>query len=238
MSAPTELAWAGWPFTLALAAVVARTRIERAQRTEALNRALHEVRRPLQALALGAAPHLGSNGDAPPPLELAVCALADLDRVVNGQPALAGKRLLRLRPVVEGCVGRWAPAAELDGGRLELDWRAGAAAVVADPKRIAQAVDNLVLNAIEHGAPPVRLGVGLCDRGVRISVCDRGTPPRRASSRSRDPRSGHGLQIVATVAAEHGGSFSIASAAGTTRAVLELPLASLPLPALADARTA
>lgn len=237
MSELAELAWAGWPFTLALAAVMVARTHGQARRTEALNRALHELRRPLQALALGAGPY-PADGNGPPPLELAICALADLDRVVNGQPALPRKRLLRLRPVIEGCIERWALAAELSGGRLDLDWRAGAAAVVADPKRIAQALDNLVLNAIEHGAPPVKVSVVICERGARISVSDHGTLRTGSSRRTRAGRSGHGLRVAAAVAAEHGGRFAIQRAGGTTQAVLELPLASLPLPALAGSRAA
>jgi len=234
-----DLAWAGWPLALGLAASLAAARIGQRRRTETLNRALHELRRPLQALALGAGPGRGANGNGPPPLELAICALGDLDRVINGEPALPARRLLRLRPVVEACVERWVGVAELAGCRLDLEWRAGAAAVVADPHRVAQALDNLVLNAIEHGSPPIEVGVVTCDRGVRIAVEDRGRSTGAVRPRHRlAGHRGRGLQIVASVAAEHGGSFAIRRGPSGTAAVLELPLASLPLPALATASAA
>jgi signal transduction histidine kinase len=241
VSAAPDLAWTGWPVALSLAAVLVGARIGEARRTEALGRALHELRRPLQALALGGGPVAGgANGHGPPPIELAICALADLDRLVNGEPAVPCRRLLSLRPVIEGCTDRWAPVAELTGCDLVLDWRAGAAAVVADPHRIAQALDNLLLNAIEHGSPPILLSVVVRDRGVRIAVEDGGTPTRSAGwrVRRRRARRRRGLRVVAGVAAEHGGRFAIRRGTDGTVAVLELPLASLPVPALAGAGAA
>jgi signal transduction histidine kinase len=245
VSVTSDLAWTGWPVALSLAAVLAGARAGEARRTEALGRALHELRRPLQALALGACPRSDGHGNGhrganpPPPLELAICALDDLDRAVNGEPALPRRRLLSLRPVVEGCADRWGPVAGLSGCDLVLDWRAGAAAVVADPRRISQAIDNLLMNAIEHGSPPIGLSVVVRDRGVRIAVQDGGSPNSRAARRRRrGARRRRGLRVVAGVAAEHGGRFAIHRGHRGTVAVLELPLASLPVPALAGAGAA
>ena len=240
MSGVAGLAAVGWAIALGLAMLLFAARLSAGRRSEAISRALHELRRPLQALALGAAPGLAANGDRPSPLELAMCALSDLDRVVSGEPVAAVRRLLRLRPVVEACLERWGRTAGLGEAALGLDWRAGAAAVVADPHRIAQALDNLVVNAIEHGSPPVRIRATICDRGVRIVVEDAGDGGEIAS-RARDrprTRAGRGLEIVAGVAAEHGGRFAIRHTDGGTTAMLELPLASLPLPALATPRAA
>lgn len=243
MSGVIGLTWLGWPLAVVFVAVLAGNRAGHARRTESLNGALHELRRPLQALALGAQP--GANGNRHAPLELAICALADLERIVNGEPALSCKRLLRLRPVIEGCVERWGPMAEPAGRGVGLDWRAGAAAIVADPHRLAQALDNLLLNAIEHGSPPIEVSVVICDRGARITVTDCGTATTEVRHRrSRSPRRGHraregrGLRVVAAIAAEHGGRFAIHRGRDGTRAVLELPLASLPLPALGGSRAA
>ena len=227
------LVWAGWPLALLLGALLLGLRARDVRRRCAIEAALHELRRPLQALALGAGAGASSNGNGsgPPPLELAICALADLDWAVNGvERPPETRRLLRLRPLVQGCVERWMPAAELSGCELDLEWRAGSAAVVADPRRLAQALDNLVANALEHGSPPVIVRAVVFERGVRVAVSDSG---RAASDvpRGRHGRRHNGLRIVAAVAADCGGRFAIHRGPDGTVAVLELPLASLPLPA-------
>lgn len=237
MSAVAGLAALGWAAALAAAGLLLAARARAGRRSAAIGRALHELRRPLQELALGAGAARGRNGDRPAPLELAICALGDLDRVLDGKPPAGQRRLVRLRPLVEACADRWAAASGLDAGSLSLEWRAGAAAIVADPRRIAQALDNLVVNAIEHGSPPVRIAASVCDRGVRVAVEDSGESSRPAPRRLDGPiaRTPRGLTIVAGIAAEHGGRFALRNGGCGTMAVLELPLASLPLSALAGA---
>jgi signal transduction histidine kinase len=222
---------AGWPLALTVAAFLVRERVRGGRRRGALNRALHELRRPLQALALGvddASRDGGSaNGDGPGKLELALAALDDLDHELNG-----GEPPLRMRPVVcrtwvEGALGRWRVAAGRSGSPVELRWRAGSATVLADPRRLAQALDNLIVNAIEHGGPPIRVVGSVSAASVRIEVVDGGWgvvgPPRRARGRR-----GHGLEVVARVAAQHGGRFMVSRGRRRTVAALELPLAERP----------
>jgi signal transduction histidine kinase len=222
---------AGWPLALTVAAFLVRERVRGGRRRGALNRALHELRRPLQALALGAedASRDGgsANGDGPGKLELALAALDDLDHELNG-----GEPPLRMRPVVcrtwvEGALGRWRVAAGRSGSPVELRWRAGSATVLADPRRLAQALDNLIVNAIEHGGPPIRVVGSVSGVSVRIEVVDRGCggvgPTRRARGRR-----GHGLEVVARVAAQHGGRFMVSRGRRSTVAALELPLAERP----------
>jgi signal transduction histidine kinase len=220
-------------------AMLVGVRVRDARRTEELNRSLHELRRPLQALALAAhGSRPGTDGSdtgvAPAPLDLAICALTDLDRTVNGGPRLRRRRLLRPRPVVEAAIQRWAAVADPAGEAIGFEWRAGTAAVVADPGRLAQALDNLLANAFEHGIPPVRVGAAVRDRRMRITVEDRG--PRVPRSTRRDGRRRRGLELVAEIAREHGGTFELDAGSETTTAILEIPLASLPLPAPAPSR--
>ena len=235
------MARTGLQVAMLAGAMLVGARVREARRTEELNRGLHELRRPLQTLAL-ATSGSGSNGDgsdhalAPAPLDLAICALSDLDRAVNGGPRLSSRRLLRPRPVVEAALRRWAAVAEPAGEALGFEWRAGTAAIVADPDRIAQALDNLLANAIEHGTPPVRVGAGVRDRHVRITVEDRGARTPRSSRRSGRARRCRGLELVSEIAREHGGRFGLDRGTRTTTAVLELPLASLPIPGPAPAR--
>ena len=54
-----ELGAACWPLGLTLAAVVVGDRIREARRRAGLNRALHELRRPLQSLVLSSGPAPG-----------------------------------------------------------------------------------------------------------------------------------------------------------------------------------
>jgi signal transduction histidine kinase len=217
------------------------------RRRYAIEVALHELRRPLQALALGAgtgAPTNGngySNDNGPPPLDLAICALTDLDRVVNGverQPQT--RRLLRLRPLVEACLARWMPAAELSGCELGFEWRAGSAAIVADPRRLAQALDNLVANALRHSpaGETVTLRATAAGGRVALEVVDRGPgiPPeerervferfyRADRARSSDHGgSGLGLAIARWIVELHGGSIRADREAPLgCRMVVELP---------------
>ena len=70
---------AGWPLALSMAATVAAQSLRNGRRRSALNEALHELRRPLQAVALAARPGVsGAGGDDP--IGLAAVALERLDR--------------------------------------------------------------------------------------------------------------------------------------------------------------
>jgi signal transduction histidine kinase len=263
VSAFEHAAVAGWPLALVVAGILVRERVREGRRRGALNRALHELRRPLQALAL--APHTAtrnghsSENGAPGRLELALAALDDLDREINGNEQPIRLRPVACRPWVEGSLGRWRLAAGRSGSQVELRWRAGRATVLADPRRLAQALDNLIVNAIEHGRPPIRVEASAGTAHVRIVVRDGGcadpdpdadgepetgsvatlpalawlrAPGRRRPSRGRR---GHGLDVVARIAAEHGGRFMVRRGPRGTVAALELPLAGLPADAVARA---
>lgn len=252
MSVLESAAVSGWPLALTVAAILVRDRLLAERRRAALNRALHELRRPLQALAL-LPDHRGRNvrsdrGMAPGRLELALGALDDLDRHVNGGEAPVHLRPVLCRAWVEGALGRWRVAAGRAGSPVELRWSAGSATVLADPRLLAQALDNLIVNAIEHGGPPIRVEGTVARGRVRIAVLDGGRgldsrsggpdrPPgwRRlgAVARRRRARRGNGFEVVARIAAEHGGRFIVRHGDRGTVAALELPLAGRPAPAIA-----
>jgi two-component sensor histidine kinase len=96
--------------------------------------------------------------------------------------------------------------------------------VEGDPGRLAQAFDNLVSNALEHGGPPVVVtGARVADR-VRITIAN-GTDGEPRPTRP-DPRRGHGTKIVSEVAGAHRGRFALCRTGSGCVAALELPLAA------------
>lgn len=221
-----DLGLASWPAGLVIAAAVAGVRVRDSRRRTALNRALHELRRPLQALVLSSGPAHGPGTHA---LRVAISALDDLDREINGSARRVELRPVDCRALVQPAVERWRGVAAATRRSLVLRWRAGAASVLADPDRVAQALDNLIDNALRHGGLRVYVDADVCAGGVRITVRDSGGTPQRPA-RSRDGRHGHGLAIVSRVAAEHGGHFRMLRTPAGATATLELPLAPWPLP--------
>lgn len=220
-----EVGLASWPVGLAVAAAVVGARVRASRRRGALNRALHELRRPLQALVLSSGRDEGPGAHA---LRVALTALDDLDREINGTERRVEMRPVDCRALVQPAVERWRGVAAATRRSLVLRWRAGAVTVLADPDRVAQALDNLIDNALRHGGLRVYVDAHVCAGGVRISVRDLGGAPQ-PQPRLRDARHGHGLAIVSRVAAEHGGQFRMLRTPAGATASLELPLAPRPL---------
>jgi signal transduction histidine kinase len=222
-----------WPFAVSLATAVTVQSLWAGRRRSALNAALHELRRPLQAVALAAGPRLGNAGQSP--LELATVALERLDREINGGPPLAVWGAVEAEALVRSAVARWQARARLADSELDLRWNAGRVFVRGDRHALSQALDNLVVNAIEHGGTTIVLSGRLRRGRVRIAVVDSGRVTRPRSRRNRRgeaiarlsgrQRHGHGLGVVRRVAAEHNGRFALRHSEGGSLAVLELPLA-------------
>jgi len=228
--------FSGWPLGATLAAVTAAQGLRAGRRRSAINEALHELRRPLQAIALAGGGGVGS----PPMLEssvrLAAAALERLDREVNGGSLQRPAETIEVRPLLEAALRRWRARVALAGGSLDLRWRAGRALVVGDRVALAQALDNLLVNAIEHGGPAISVDARLHRGRLRVVVADSGRASRPAERRdtpadviarlSGRRRHGHGLTVVRQVAAAHRGRFALRRSEGGSLALLELPLAS------------
>ena len=232
MNAVGQAAIPGWALVGALVLILVGERRRATRKRDALNRALHELRRPLQLLSFGS----GARRLAPTtsPLELAIAALGQLDREINGGPS-EPRHAVTIRAIADAAVGRWGHRANHAGGSIVLRWRAGDAAVIADPSRIAQALDNLIANAIEHGGPNVVVDARASGSRLRISVLDDGRSSDRVLEVDRRSgawlrtnarnRHGHGLEVVRSVAAAHRGRFALQRSEQGSVAMLELPLA-------------
>jgi signal transduction histidine kinase len=233
----TELAQvvAGWPLALSMAATVAAQGLRNGRRRSALNEALHELRRPLQAVALAAGPRVAAPGGDEDPIGLAAAALERLDHEINGNPPAPVWGAVDAQVLVQAAVGRWQARARFCEARLELRWNAGRAIVNGDRRALAQALDNLIVNAIEHGGPTIVVAARRRNGRLRIAVVDSGRAARPRSRRngpaeviarlSGRNRRGHGLNVVRRVASMHDGRFVLNRAPGGSLAALELPLA-------------
>jgi signal transduction histidine kinase len=198
------------------------------RRRRELNRALHELRRPLQALTLleeaaGPGQSAGPVAARRGLIELLGLAAGDLDRAVNGGRPNPPVRSVSCHELVVASVER-RRAETPDADAIRVFWDAGPAIIEADPTRIAQALDNLLANAIEHGSPPVVITGARVAGNLRITVANRGSDPVPGR---RDPRRGHGVPIVSEIAAAHGGRFALCQTGSGCVAALELPLADV-----------
>ena len=248
---------AGWLLAIGglVAAVMARHRL--ASLAESVARTCHELRGPLTAARLGL--EFAFRGEQSAcarlraielELERAALALDDLSeawqRPVGQQSSLAAvhSEHVDLAQLLANLVEAWQVPAVAHGAELRLLGCAGRPVVLGQRLRLAQAIGNLIANAVEHGGGLVTVSWRVDAATVRIEVVDQGPglpapvaelvprPPRwpvlraRRSSRQRrraGSRRGHGLAVARAVAITHGGRLSAAPSERGARLVLELP---------------
>jgi len=167
-------------------------------------------------------------------VEQIVADLLGVSRRAAARPASAGPT--DLAPLLDDLRILLAPRAERAG--VELRVRAGDVRVAASPEPLAQAILNLLLNAVEHSPPGTRveLATELADGTARIVVRDRGPGvPAQERERIFEPLyslrggSGLGLAVVRRIAAESGWSVSVDDApGGGAEFRLAIPLATVP----------
>ena len=232
------VALAGW---LAAAAALAATVIARralARRHSAIAEACHELRSPLTALTLGLELS-GRQGSLSPAriraieLELGQAALAldDLQAARHRREHHGGSGIVDVGGLLSDTLEAWRPLARLRGIDVRLHWSGPEALVRGDRLRLAQAIGNLIANAIEHGEGNVHVSGRVRPHDVRIEILDLG-PGLTASigeliRRSRPGRRhGHGLRIAQEIAGAHGGRLASAPSERGARLVLELPIAA------------
>ncbi|MFL5894105.1 MAG: sensor histidine kinase [Thermoleophilaceae bacterium] len=190
---------------LVCVAVLLAIRVARdARRMRLVAEAEHELRGPLQAMALRAPDACRED------LERARIALEDLAATRSGGRAARDAELVRLDRVVWRAAAGWDLAARRVGGGVHLDWSAGPVSVRADRGRLAQAFGNLLANAVEHGGGQVRVSGRRTARGIRVEV--------------RDSGRGHGLSVAAKAVRDSGGTLTAARAGSGTAMSIDLPV--------------
>jgi signal transduction histidine kinase len=226
----------GWVTAVLASGLAAGWRWRLGRRLEAVARACHEVRGPLAAVRLAVS--LGERAGWLAParlraldqeLDRATRALADLDAARRGRPTpWPEPQPVDVQRLLADSVRAWEPAAAAGGAGLVLDWSGPPVTVWGDRVRLAQALGNLIANAIEHGAGPVEVRGSSGVDGARVEVWDSGpglnaplsvlARPRRRADRGR------GLAIAGSVAVRHGGRLAAAPSHAGARLVLTLPL--------------
>jgi signal transduction histidine kinase len=237
------LALLGWAAALVCAALAALLQARLVRHASLVADAGHELRGPLCAARLGL--HALDDKDRAAAVELelrrAALALEDLAAASRGRRAGERAQLVDVGALLDDAAEAWRPLARAFGAELAVEPLRGRALVRADPVRLVQACGNLVANAVEHGASPVRVRGRVLAGRVRVEVEDAGPglpgpvrdlverPARRRWPRSHGgarpgPR-GRGLAIAAGIAERHGGRLAAAPSAAGACLVLELPCA-------------
>lgn len=223
---------AGLPMAASFALVSGISGFREGRRRASLNEAMHELRRPLQVLALALPEERGEGEACDSSLRMATAALERLDREINGEAAASSGELVAIEPLLSSAASRWTRATNLSGRTLRLRSSIPDRTVAGSEFELAQALDNLIKNALEHGGGAVTIDARENDGWIRLAVIDEGCllPSRtrgRVDLRGRfggRARHGHGLRVVARTARSHGGSFQLRRSRGRTEARLELPL--------------
>ena|SRR5436190_9160861 len=218
-----------WIIALSGASAAGVTMIELRRRAELVARACHELRGPLAAATL--ALHAAEREAIGFELRRAGLALEDLQAARRGRRTAVGGEAVDVGRVVAAQADTWRAVARAHRRELRLVGAVpGGPVLRGSALRLAQAISNLVGNALEHGDGRIEIAVRASGGHVRIEVADEGAglPMPVAALLAARPRGrrGRGLSIAAEIARDHGGRLAGAPASGGARLVLELPEAA------------
>ena len=233
----------GWVLAGVGFGVAMRARRRLRDRMEAVARACHEVRGPLTTIGLGLSLAGGAGGLSVARLraietELARAALAvsDLGDDRGQAPTSEGVTPVSMAELLADVVAAADGRARAAGVALRGDWSGPDAIVWGERLRLAQALANIVANAIEHGGAAIRVRGAIHHGGqARVEVVDGGPGlPASVAQLAARPRAGRGargrgLAIATTVARRHGGQVTTAPAPRGARVVLTLPVSPTPV---------
>lgn len=232
----TALGLLGWCAALAALGVAMVQTLRLRERRELVARACHELRNPLTAARLLVAT-MERREEAPgsrisaldAELHRAGVALDDLAAARVGRVVELRDEPVEVGELVEEQLASWHVVARAFGSDLRVGPTLPGVLVRGDRVRLAQALSNLVANALEHGRGPVDLVVRRRGAAVQVEVADHG-PGLPASMdeltrrrRGGRGRRGRGLAIADQIARSHGGRLATAPTEGGARIALELP---------------
>lgn len=186
---------------------------------------VHEVRSPVAALSAIAQAFTDESKRAArlELVRLAISACRGIERVVL-DAAMAS-----VHPVdvdVGDLVGQAVATRMLAGVRVATDVAPDLPRISADPTRLLQALDNLVVNALRHAGPDgdvvvsARSGgshvfLSVTDTGVGVPLADHDRIFEAGVRLDIDqPGSGLGLAIARAIVVAHGGELSLVSTPG------------------------
>lgn len=248
-AAPASMMLVIWACNLYLATVWRHRRLSDRQLTLAHNRFVsvlgHDLRSPLQAIALSAAvletsTDVSSIGErirsSSRRMERMILDVLDLSRLQNGMGLAVRRRTMDIVPVVAGIVEDF----RVRGAEIVFACPREAA-VQADGDRIAQLLENLLSNAWHHGELGFPLRVQVTDSGRRVSVrvSNRGAPipeelrpqlfspfkPASVGNVRNRGGLGLGLYIAREIVRAHGGSLAYEWVAPDVVFTVSLPAA-------------
>ncbi|WP_320672356.1 sensor histidine kinase [Patulibacter defluvii] len=225
----SALVGSGWLVAVVAVGLLGHERRAARRTAERVVRACHELRGPLTTVLLAL--------DRPParPGDLARAVATELvraRRACDEVSAAAARRRApdERRPVdvaelARGLAAAHDAAARSVGRRVRFS--GGPAVVLGDRARLAQAIGNLIHNAIEHGAGTVTVATRATAVAVRIEVCDQGpglpVPVAALMRRPRRGQRGRGMRIVRDALAAHGGTLRAGPSPSGARLIAELP---------------
>ena len=195
---------------------------------------IHEISQPLSTLAIEAK-HLHEltvSAD----VEIATTAAlidrkaAALSTLVRRLRRFGGRTVdvptpLPLATLIDTVAALARPEAKSHGVTLSIDAVAPDLVILAQEVELAQAIVNLVRNAVQAcGNGTVTLGVTRTNRGVELVVVNGSRP-----ARPEQPGMGVGILVARAIVEAHGGTLSrVTDTAGQTRATIALPLVGEP----------